>query len=117
MNAIVPTLYTRELEDSIRFYCDMLGFTCDGHDKEHGWATISNGRVEIMLTLPNEHLPFKEPLFTGSLYVKMDDVESFWESVKDKVKVSYPLESFDYGMKEFGIYDNNGYLIQFGQEI
>ena len=117
MNAIVPTLYTRELEESIKFYCDFLGFTCNGYDKEYGWATISNGRVEIMLTLPNDHLPFEEPFFTGSLYVKLDDVESLWESVKNKVNVSYPLESFDYGMKEFGMYDNNGYLIQFGQEI
>lgn len=117
MNAIVPTLYTLELEDSIKFYCDTLGFTCNGYDKEYGWATISKGGVEIMLTLPNKHIPFTEPLFTGSLYIKMDNIESFWGSVQDKVNVSYPLESFDYGMKEFGMYDNNGYLIQFGQEI
>lgn len=29
----------------------------------------------------------------------------------------YPVEDFGYGMREFAIYDNNGYLLQFGQEI
>jgi len=36
--------------------------------------------------------------------------------LKDKVRVCYPLENFEYGMREFAIYDNNGYLLQFGQE-
>ena len=37
--------------------------------------------------------------------------------VKDAVRVCYPIEDFDYGMREFAIFDNNGYLLQFGQEI
>jgi hypothetical protein len=30
-------------------------------------------------------------------------------------RVAYPLEDFHYGMREFAIYDNNGYMLQFGQ--
>ena len=30
--------------------------------------------------------------------------------------VVYPMETFGYGMREFAVYDNNGYLLQFGQE-
>ena len=26
-------------------------------------------------------------------------------------------EDFEHGMREFAIYDNNGYMLQFGQEI
>ncbi len=26
-------------------------------------------------------------------------------------------KNFSYGMREIGVYDNNGYLLQFGQEI
>ena len=37
--------------------------------------------------------------------------------MKDKAEVVYPIEDFDYGMREFAIRDNNGYLLQFGQEI
>ena len=44
------------------------------------------------------------------------DVDALWERLKDVVRVCYPIEDFEYGMREFGIYDNNGYLLQFGQE-
>jgi hypothetical protein len=44
-------------------------------------------------------------------------VDAFWQLVKDRVKVCYPIEDFDYGMREFGIFDNNGYLLQFGRPL
>jgi hypothetical protein len=34
-----------------------------------------------------------------------------------EVTIVYPLEDFPYGMREFAIRDNNGYILQFGQEI
>jgi hypothetical protein len=37
--------------------------------------------------------------------------------LKDKTKVCYPIETFGYGMREFAIFDNNGYLLQFGQPV
>ena len=39
------------------------------------------------------------------------------KKLKDKCKVCYPIETFDYGMREFGVYDINGYLLQFGQPV
>ena len=39
------------------------------------------------------------------------------EAVKDKAKIVYPLEDFEWQMREFAIYDNNGYMLQFGQDI
>ncbi len=70
-----------------------------------------------MLALPNDHEPFDRPAFTGSLYIKTSDVDTVWEQLKDKCRVCYPIEDFEYGMREFAIYDNNGYLLQFGKEI
>ena len=69
-----------------------------------------------MFTKPNEHRDIPEPVMSGSLYMTVNDVESLWLAVKDKCNICYPLENFEYGMKEFAIYDNNGYLLQFGQE-
>ena len=40
-----------------------------------------------------------------------------WQRVRERARVCYPLEDFDYGMREFAIYDNNGYLLQFGEPI
>ncbi len=47
---------------------------------------------------------------TGSLYFKTDDVDALWLRLKDRCKVEYPLEDFDYGMREFAIRDNSDYL-------
>jgi hypothetical protein len=36
---------------------------------------------------------------------------------KDKARICYELEEFEYGMREFAVYDNNGYLLQFGEPV
>ena len=37
--------------------------------------------------------------------------------VEDKANIRYGIEDFEYGMREFAIFDSNGYPLQFGQEI
>jgi hypothetical protein len=32
-------------------------------------------------------------------------------------RICYLIETFEYGTREFAIYDNNGYVLQFGQEL
>jgi len=44
-------------------------------------------------------------------------VDSLWEQIREKAAVVYPIEDFDYGMREFAIRDSNGYVLQFGHEI
>ena len=112
-----PLLWTPDVKASITFYVDTLGFTCDAHDDELGWASLSRDSVTIMLSRPNTHFDFNGPIFTGSFYVNTTDAQGWWNQLKDKVKVCYPLEDFAWGMREFAIYDNNGYLLQFGQEL
>ncbi|NUY79688.1 VOC family protein [Flavobacterium sp. MAH-1] len=110
-------LYTNELEATIDFYVNGLGFTCGEYNEDWGWAALHLGDCEIMLAKPNEHTSFHKPTFTGSFYIKTDSVEVLWERFKDKVNICYGLETFDWGMREFAVYDNNGYVIQFGQQV
>lgn len=86
-------------------------------DQDNGWASVKGDEIRIMFALPTDHVNFERPVFTGSIYLYTDDMESLWIKLKDKVQIRYPLEKFDYGMWEFAIYDNNGYMIQFGQEF
>ena len=39
------------------------------------------------------------------------------QKVKDKAPVCDGIETFNQGMRPFAIYDDNGYMRQFGQEI
>lgn len=112
-----PTLYTNELEATVTFYTRTLGFTCESLDFSAGWASLRRDDVGIMLSLPNKHLPYEKPIFTGSIYITIDTVDVLWNQVKEKAAVCYEIETFSYGMREFAIFDNNGYLIQFGQQV
>jgi protein involved in sex pheromone biosynthesis len=38
-------------------------------------------------------------------------------ALNSTVKIVYETENFEYGMREFAIYDNNEYIVQFGQYI
>ena len=117
LNALTPMLRTTDLKGSIEFYTTVLGFDCDGSSEDGGWASLRRDNVTIMFAVPSEDEPFDRPSFTGSLYINPDDVDAVWDRVKDKARVCYPIENFEYGMREFAIYDNNGYLLQFGHEM
>ena len=115
LKSLTPMLEVTDMDETIGFYHEVLGFECA--NRMEGWALLLNHDVEIMISLPNAHAPFDKPRFTGSLYMKLDDVDALWQRVKDKTTVVYPLENFHYGMREFAIRDNNGYCLQFGSEI
>src|SRR5690349_13185516 len=117
LNYLRPMLWTHELEKTIEFYTKTLGFTCYEKNDDWGWASIQRDGVELMLAKPNEHMPFDKPNFTGSFYIITEHVDELWEAIKDKVTVVYPIENFEWEMREFAIYDNNGYLLQFGENI
>jgi len=110
-------LYSEQVKETVEFYTGVLGFTCNNYMDDWSWASLACDDVEIMVALPNAHLPFEKPAFTGSFYINTDNAAGIWEALKDKVRICYPLETFDYGMREFAIYDNNGYIIQFGEEL
>ncbi len=114
---LIPMIYTDNIDDTIKFYKNELGFDCVDYEKGCGWANIRYNTTEIMISKPNELLEFKKPIFTGSFYFKIQNANKLWNRLKDRTRISYPIQDFDYGMREFAIYDNNGYMLQFGQEI
>lgn len=114
---IAPMLWTKHLHLSVGFYTNILKFKCDELNEEIGWASLSRDNIQIMLATPRFHPDFTAPAFTGSIYVHTDDVEKLWKELKDSVEIAYPIDNFEYGMREFAIYDNNRYMIQFGQEV
>jgi uncharacterized glyoxalase superfamily protein PhnB len=116
-SSLRPMLRTKDLQDSIDFYTQQLGFALVGFSSEDGWASLRRDAVELMIATPNAHRPFEEATFTGSFYFIVDDARDLWERVKDRARVVYPIEDFHYGMREFAIYDNNGYTLQFGQPV
>jgi uncharacterized glyoxalase superfamily protein PhnB len=112
---LTPMLTVTAINPAVAFYRDVLGFSVVAQSGV--WAAVALGSVEVMFALPNAHVPFSKPHLTGSLYFRTDNVDTLWAQLKDRCRVEYPLETFDYGMREFAVYDNSGYLLQFGQEV
>ena len=112
-----PMLWTEDLQGTIDFYTRSLGFTCGERNDNWGWASLYIDGIALMVARPNEHMPYEKIGFTGSFYFTTDDVNAMWEKLRDTEMICYDIEDFEYGMREFAVYDNNGYLLQFGQEI
>lgn len=112
-------LATEDIERTIDFYERYLGFACRGKYPAENpcWASLCHGEVEMMFSLPNAHTDFNEPVLTGSIYVYVENVDELWENLKDRVEIVYGIENFEYGMREFGIKDCNGYVLNLGQNI
>jgi catechol 2,3-dioxygenase-like lactoylglutathione lyase family enzyme len=110
-----PILTTGDMDRSVRFYVDVLGFTCGMQTS--AYSNLYRDTVRIMLGAPNAHEEWRGLKFTGQLYIELDspeEVDALWAQVKDRVAVVYAPEDFDYGMHEFGISDDNGYRLSFG---
>ncbi|GGH19326.1 VOC family protein [Pedobacter zeae] len=114
---LTPMLESHDIPATLKFYTTILGFTCEAKFDDLSWFSLSKDGIEIMFCMPNEHRNMPKAVMSGSLYIKTNEVKQLWEILKDQCEICYPLEDFDYGMREFAIYDNNGYLLQFGQEL
>jgi len=117
LHAVTPMIWTAEMQTSIDFYTHILHFQLDSVSADLSWAHMHRDNVSIMLALPNSHENFDKTITRGTIYFYTEEVEMFWEKLKNSSHVYYPMEDFDYGMREFAIKDNNGIILQFGKEI
>lgn len=119
-SSLVITLQSDDIAATIRFYTEKLDFTVGNTMEEEGrivWAVIAKDEIELMFCIPNAHFPYKPSTLTGDLYIKTNDVAAVWQKIKKDCEVVYLLEDFEYGMREFAIYDNNKYILRFGQAL
>ncbi|ARS40854.1 hypothetical protein CA265_14775 [Sphingobacteriaceae bacterium GW460-11-11-14-LB5] len=114
---LTPMLESHDMPATLKFYTEILNFSCAAKFDDLSWLSLQKDGIEIMFCIPNVHHNIPKPIMSGSLYIKTNEVESLWESLKDTCEVCYPLEDFEFGMREFAIYDNNGYLLQFGRDL
>jgi hypothetical protein len=108
-------LSTEDVARSVKSYVEQLGFTCPL--QSGSFARVRLGAADIMLAQPNAHLPWQGPRFTGSIYLDVDNVDELWESLKTRARIVYPIETMEYGVREFGLLDDNGYQLSFAQYV
>jgi uncharacterized protein YjbI with pentapeptide repeats len=48
-----------------------------------------------------------------TVYIVVTDNDRYFEAVKEKLEVAWPLQQMSHGSREFGVKDCNGYLVAF----
>jgi len=123
MESLSPNLFVKDINETIEFY-KMLGFTVAMTVPESGdfvWAMMTCGSVSFMFQTfasLGDTLPDVSRTGGGSLllYIKLKNIRTFFDSVKDKVTVIQGLEKTFYRATEFSIKDNNGFLLTFAED-
>ena len=125
MESLSPNIFVKDINETIAFY-KQLGFQLVMSVPEDGsplvWAMVMNGNVTFMFQTFDslgDELPELRRTDGGSLlfYIKLRNILTFFEEVKDKVTIVKGLEKTFYGATEFSILDNNNYLLTFAEDI
>ena len=118
---LIPMLESDDLEATINFYTKTLGFNifdvAKNEDEGIYWCNLYRDDAEIMFTSRNAHSPEAKATFNGVLYFYPDDVDALWQELKEKVTVAWEPQDFGYGMYDFALRDNNGFILAFGQTM
>ena len=123
MDSLSPNIFVSNMQGTIAFY-KLLGFnvtmSVPENEEDLIWAMMVNGNVTVMFQTYEslgESLPEISRKDGGSLllYINLKDIRSFFDSIKDKVKVLSGLDVTFYGATEFSILDNNNYVLTFAE--
>jgi uncharacterized glyoxalase superfamily protein PhnB len=124
LTKLTPNLVVTNVERSLNFYRDVLGFTVQTTVPDaspYVFAIVQSGGVEIFLNAPDPALAEYPALTqrsiggTLTLFIQVDDVRAAHEALKDRVTIVMPLETKWYGVTEFAFTDPDGWVITFAQ--
>jgi catechol 2,3-dioxygenase-like lactoylglutathione lyase family enzyme len=124
LKKLTPNLVVSNVEKSVAFYRDVLGFTLAATVPEaspYVFAIVQSGGVEVFLNAPEPAIA-EYPAFAGkpiggtlTLYIEVEGIRSLYDALRSRIRIVTPLEKKFYGVTEFVIQDPDGYLITFGE--
>ncbi|MDU8359286.1 VOC family protein [Pseudomonas syringae group sp. J309-1] len=132
-NALVPEFSVSDWRASKRFYCEILGFTCQYERPEEGFCYLALGDAELMIDQIGEgrtfeqgyqpdHYPFGRGL---NVQIRVPSVEPLLRSLAEHhIKLFLPVEDRWYrvgaeenGNRQFVVADPDGYLLRFYERL
>ncbi len=120
ITGVVPQLRTTNIDNSISFYVDKLGFVLDFRYEDF-YAGIRVGNQFFHLKLVDERDPSIDFVAKGEhvhLYFPTEDVATFACELEEKgVVLLKPVAQTPWGTKEFYVEDDQGHVLCFGQGL
>jgi lactoylglutathione lyase len=121
---LTPNLLVANVERSLAFYVDTLGFARGMTVPEQPplvFASVTSGPVEIFFndaaTAIKEYPAFAgRPIgATGTMFIEVQGVDALHDRLKASAKIVMPIVTQFYGLREFAIEDPDGYVITFAE--
>ncbi len=111
----VPIMATGNLDQSVEFYTQKLGFSLVNRFEEAGYLIFERGGVYLHLSR-YDTTPETNP-FTCYIYV--ENIEPLYQEYQaaGAVHPNGPLETKPYGVREFAVLDNSGNCLRIGQRV
>lgn len=128
-NKLIPELTVSNIENSKRFYTDVLGFKIEYERIEDGFAFISLGEAQLMLDSNKSNWDTGEKIYPFgrgiNFQIDVEDINSIVKSVKEYGIVpfkniftsKYQCDNITYFEKQVLILDPDGYLLRFSETI
>lgn len=112
-NRLVPALLVRDMAATLAFY-ERLGFVV-GAQQGAAWAEVRRGAIALQFHTEAPHGTPTTPVCSGTFYFFPPSVLALAEEWRDRVPFAWGPEVMDYGQREFGIQDPNGYWLAFAE--
>ena len=125
LKSLTPNLIVADVERSIAFYRDVLGFTVVATVPDQApyvFAIVQSGPVKVFLNAVEpaiaEYPAFKDRPIGGTLtlFIDVENIRQVHEDLKDRVTIVMPLEHKWYGVTEFAFEDPDKYLITYAEQ-
>jgi len=105
-----PVLHVQDVQATVSYYRDVLGFTADFGDDHYAVVWRDNSAIHFVKSLQNP---------TGvHLFQWIRKVDTYFKEILERgAKVTAEPIDRQYGVREFNTQDPNGVTIIFGQDI
>lgn len=124
--SFTPNIGVRDVGETVRFYCDVLGFELLMSVPEADpriWAMVGSGGTFVMFedisSLTDECPELDAGKTPGALtfYIRVRGMRELYERLRESGHLVRDLTKTSYGAEEFSITDNNGYILTFTETI
>ena len=130
-NKLIPELSVSNLNESLKFYVNSIGFKIEYQRPENKFVFISYQGTQFMLQELEENEKWsigelKHPYVNGvNFQIEVSNVEKIHDALKTSgYKIAFDIEENWYrqdnkllGNKEFLIQDPDGYLLRFSEDL
>lgn len=114
-----PQFLVLDLQAACAFYVDKLGFRVE-FTYDDFYAGVARDGIRIHLKLsdtPDPSRQAKQREDHLDVYITVEDVAALYAEYQSRgVVFAQPLEVKPWGMREFVVWDNSGFILHFGQD-